>query len=151
MKIPDIFCIRRASTGFNSFPLNHNHITTTDFFRVQPSLCRELVPHDKGNIAIDSVVRFFPMPFPTYASIKYNTRAFFVPYRTIMRGWNDFLDRVPYVASNGQSYTIASVPSIANSVLCNMFARNEYSTVISTLLFFLLIFQLFLVPELLVQ
>lgn len=121
MKIPSIFKIRREQNGYNQFPLDHTHISTTDFYRLQPILSRELVPHDKGSVNVESFVRLFPMPFPTFGRIKYYNRAFFVPYRTIMRGFNEFLERVPYTAANGQSYTITSVPVISNSVLAGSF------------------------------
>lgn len=127
MKIPSIFKIRREQNGYNQFPLDHTHISTTDFYRLQPILSRELVPHDKGSVNVESFVRLFPMPFPTFGRIKYYNRAFFVPYRTIMRGFNEFLERVPYTAANGQSYTITSVPVISNSVLAGSFNDSSLS------------------------
>lgn len=116
MQIPDFFKLKTADPERSKFRLDHSHTTTLDFFRCKPLVCREVVPGDDLTIDASSVVRFFPMPFPTFGRIKFSNRAFFVPYRTIMEGFTDFIEDRPYADATA-AYKIASVPYTTNKEL----------------------------------
>ena len=80
-QVPNKYTLVTGKEKRNKFSLPHRHLTTTDFFRPQPVVCRETVPNDKMNVDITSFVRLFPMPFPVFGNIRYYNRVFFVPYR----------------------------------------------------------------------
>lgn len=107
----------------NKFSLHHNHLTTTDFFKLQPVVCRKVEPNDEMNIDCTSFVRLFPMPFPVFGRIRYYNRCFFVPYRQIMEGFNEFITDSNYNTSNG-FVKIQSAPYFTNKDLCDAFMSS---------------------------
>lgn len=124
MNFPDFFKVKTGTQAqLSHIPMAHHHLTTTDFFKIQPLCARYVVPKDKMNIDVTSFVRFFPMPFPVFGRIKYYNRAFFVPFRQIAEGWNQFIDDVDYPASSG-FVRIGSAPYFTNKDICDCF----YST-----------------------
>lgn len=129
LRIPNFFKVKTAVEARTPMDLNHNITTTTDFFRVQPVLCREMVPHDKFNCSIESFARFTPMPFPTIGQIKFINRCFFVPYRMIFEGFDDFIEENPSVMADSLILH-QFVPNITMSKFCSMFEKEENSEVI---------------------
>lgn len=107
----------------NKFLLHHNHLTTTDFFKLQPVVCRKVEPNDEMNIDCTSFVRLFPMPFPVFGRIRYYNRCFFVPYRQIMEGFNEFITDTNYNTSSG-FVKIQSVPYFTNKDICDAFMSS---------------------------
>lgn len=130
LKLPSFFKVRTASDLRTPIPLFHQVITTTDFFRLQPVLCREMVPNDKFNCDIESFARFTPMPFPTIGRIKFINRTFFVPYRQIFEGFSDFIEETSEVTHQGL-VNKSIVPYFVNSSLCQMFDKVTNSSYVS--------------------
>ena len=127
-QVPNKYTLVTGKEKRNKFSLPHRHLTTTDFFRPQPVVCRETVPNDKMNVDITSFVRLFPMPFPVFGNIRYYNRVFFVPYRQIMEGFSNFITDTDY--ATGSSYVrIQSVPWFTNSDLCDAFKYNASNPV----------------------
>lgn len=121
MKFPDFFKIKTAQQPGKSFiPLSHRHLTTTDFFKMQPICARELIPSDDVKVDVTSFVRFFPMPFPVFGRVKYYNRCFFVPNRQIMEGFTSFINDLDYPQSNG-FIRIQKVPYFTNKDICDAF------------------------------
>ena len=122
-QVPNKYTLVTGKEQRNKFSLPHRHLTTTDFFRPQPVVCRETVPNDKMNVDITSFVRLFPMPFPVFGNIRYYNRVFFVPYRQIMEGFSNFITDTDY--ATGSTYVrIQSVPWFTNADLCDAFKYN---------------------------
>lgn len=111
----------------NKFSLHHNHLTTTDFFKLQPVVCRKVEPNDEMNIDCTSFVRLFPMPFPVFGRIRYYNRCFFVPYRQIMEGFNEFITDTNYNTSDG-FVKIQSAPYFTNKDICDAFMASVSDT-----------------------
>lgn len=111
----------------NKFSLHHNHLTTTDFFKLQPVVCRKVEPNDEMNIDCTSFVRLFPMPFPVFGRIRYYNRCFFVPYRQIMEGFNEFITDTNYNTSDG-FVKIQSAPYFTNKDICDAFMASTSDT-----------------------
>lgn len=107
----------------NFFPLRHRHLTTTDFFKIQPVVCRKVEPNDSFNVDVTSFCRMFPMPFPTFGRIKYYNRCFFVPYRQIMEGFTEFINDVDCNTSDG-FVRIQSVPYFTNKDLADAYIAS---------------------------
>lgn len=126
MKFPDFFKIKTAQQPGKSFiPLSHRHLTTTDFFKMQPICARELIPSDDVKVDVTSFVRFFPMPFPVFGRVKYYNRAFFVPNRQIMEGFNAFINDLDYADSSG-FVRIQKVPYFTNKDICDAFYSSYH-------------------------
>ncbi len=89
----------------------------------------ELVPGSKIDVNMESFARLNPLPVPTFGRAAMRNRAFFVPFRTLFRGWNDFITDSPHVASNGYSAgavgsLIANVPTVSVTALRDVFLQD---------------------------
>lgn len=131
LRIPNFFKVKTAVEARTPMDLNHNITTTTDFFRIQPVLCREMVPHDKFNCSIESFARFTPMPFPTIGQIKFINRCFFVPYRMIFEGFDDFIEENPSVMADSLVLH-KKVPFVTMNQFAEMFDLRDNSKVLNT-------------------
>jgi len=118
---PDKFQVATQQSKERSFfPLEHHHLTTTDFFKMQPVVARKVEPNDTMDIDVTSFVRLFPMPFPVFGRIRYYNRCFFVPYRQIMEGFNEFITDTQYRSSGG-FVKIKSAPYFTNKDVADAF------------------------------
>lgn len=119
--LPEKFKVKTSQSRERSrFLLHHNHLTTTDFFKIMPVVARKVEPNDSMRIDCTSFVRLFPMPFPVFGRIRYYNRCFFVPYRQIMEGFNQFITDTQYNTSNGY-VKIQSVPWFTDKDICDAF------------------------------
>lgn len=119
--LPEKFKVKTSQSRERSrFLLHHNHLTTTDFFKIMPVVARKVEPNDSMRIDCTSFVRLFPMPFPVFGRIRYYNRCFFVPYRQIMEGFNEFITDTQYNTSNGY-VKIQSVPWFTDKDICDAF------------------------------
>ena len=75
----------------NKFDLSCDHITTSDFFHINPVYIKEMVPGENIKINVQTFTRLTPLVRPMYGRCQIINRAFFVPMRTIMKGWNEFI------------------------------------------------------------
>lgn len=107
----------------NKFDLSCTNVTTNDFFKLKPVYTRELMPRQKIDINMSLFSRLAPMFKPMYGSAKFVTRCFFVPYRTLVLGFNEFITDTKY---NGN---FIYIPYIKNSTIVYMFLTNsQYAT-----------------------
>lgn len=122
--LPEKFKVKTSQSRERSrFLLHHNHLTTTDFFKIMPVVARKVEPNDSMRIDCTSFVRLFPMPFPVFGRIRYYNRCFFVPYRQIMEGFNEFITDTQYNTSNGY-VKIQSVPWFTDKDICDAFMAS---------------------------
>lgn len=94
------------------FDLSCDHVTTMDWFSPKISYIKEMVPNESIEVKQETFTRLAPMTVPTFGRINMVHRAFFVPMRTIWRGWNSFItntvndinglvhENVPYTNNN---------------------------------------------------
>lgn len=120
--------VSTASDKKHHFSLDCQTLCTQDFYKMSCSYFKELVP--KSDLKIDMSVfsRTAPMPRPMLSSARIVSRCFFVPYRTVMRGFNEFITQTTYTASNGFSGIISAVPRIDNLDLCKIFVPSLYDS-----------------------
>lgn len=101
--------------------LSNRHFTTTDFFKANVNYFLECVPKDKLNVAIRDFCQGYPLAGANLGQFQHHLHGFFVPFRTLMDGYNDFivnnpvgrygsltLDRVPEFYSSSASYFVGS-------------------------------------------
>ena len=120
--------IPKATEHFSTFNLSCDHITTQDFFKIKPVYTRVMVPGQSINVDMSHISRLAPLAKPFYGSVTMTNRAFFVPLRTIMEGFNEFITDTPYTESNGTAVIINAVPTVKMSTICNVLNGNNFST-----------------------
>lgn len=121
----------KAVEHFSTFNLSCDHVTTQDFFKLKPVYTRVLVPGQSINVEMSHITRLAPLVKPFYGSVTMINRAFFVPFRTIMEGFNEFIADTPYFSGSTQSL-ISTVPTIYMSDLCTFLAQSTYSEINDT-------------------
>lgn len=114
-------------THYSDLDLSSQHITTSNFMQFDCAKAMELVPKQSIDINMTTFARLLPMPVPTFGNADVHTRAYFVPFRTVMRGWNEFIEDTTYINGYGVSY-IPQVPTIANNTFKQLFTLAEYAT-----------------------
>ena len=120
--------IPKATEHFSTFNLSCDHVTTQDFFKIKPVYSRVMVPGQSINVQMSHISRLAPLAKPFYGSVYMTNRAFFVPFRTIMEGFNEFITDTPYVQNDGSSSIISSVPTVKMSVICNFLLQPQFSS-----------------------
>lgn len=81
-----------AIEGMNRLNLNYEHVTTSDFLRLQPVGYRHMPKTETYRVNVSSIVNPLPIQLPVYGKVKQNIRAFFVPYRLVMPQWHKFFN-----------------------------------------------------------
>lgn len=100
--------------------LGCQHVTTADWMQFGVAYNKELVPTEKIDVRMETFFRMMPLVRPTFGRANVNNRAFFVPYRTVFPGWNDFItdaSHVPYNNTQAISQAqgvISKVPTFTN-------------------------------------
>ncbi len=115
--------LNTAITDNTKLDLGHQMITTADFTQLQPIFTKEMVPGEKLDMNVESFARLNPLPVPTFGRSSMRLRSFFVPYRTVFRGWNDFITDSVHVPSTVSSVSaiISQVPQFTNDDLVHAF------------------------------
>lgn len=120
--------VNTAITENTKLDLGHTHITTANFFQFNPILCKEMVPGEKCDVNLMTFTRLQPLAVPTFGRCNIKLRSFFVPFRTIFKGWNDFITDTPHIGSNGSwGGLLTSVPTVSNSTLVDWFVNSSIS------------------------
>lgn len=71
--------------------LSHDHVTSTNFMDLQPIMYRHMMPKERLVVNANAFARLAPLSVPTYGRCRLNLRAFFVPFRTVMPYFNEFV------------------------------------------------------------
>lgn len=83
-----------AAKDSQKIDLSNTHVGTTDFFRPFLNYCIETVPKDKINVRIKQAVQGYPLAGPNLGQFKHHLNSFFVPFRTIMSDWVNYITSV---------------------------------------------------------
>lgn len=102
--------IKTAVGRSNKFDLSCTHVTTQDFFSQRIIYQRELMPGQSISVNATTFTRLAPLDKPFFTGCRMVNRGFFVPYRTIFRGFNEFLTDTDYIDDDGTIKRITSVP-----------------------------------------
>lgn len=124
--------VNTAITDNTKLDLGHQHITTANFMQLNVDYIREMVPGEKIDVKMETFARMNPLPVPTFGRASIRNRAYFVPFRTIFRGWDDFLTDNAHYASDGyqgSASTLTWVPRVTNSTLAACFTGSVVSSV----------------------
>lgn len=103
--------------------LDYHHVTTNDFMFMRPVFYRHVLPSEHGKIRQMAQFRLAPVAVPTYGRAKANVRTFFVPYRTIMPNWTEFITDTVAFSDVGSTTVglIEGVPHFSSSAMLTLF------------------------------
>lgn len=93
----------------NVFDLSHDVKMSLNMGYLYPTLVQECVPGDKFKLGCESLIRMAPMVAPVMHRLSCYQHYFFVPYRLLWEGWEDWITngestRVhPYFTVGGES------------------------------------------------
>lgn len=79
----------------SNFDLSHEVKLSTEFGRLTPILCEDVVPGDTFKLKTEIFVRLAPMLAPIMHRVNVTTHFFYVPNRLIWDGWKDFITGGP--------------------------------------------------------
>lgn len=113
--------IKTAVGRSNHFDLSCTHVTTQDFFSQRIVYQRELMPKQSINIDMASFTRLAPLDKPFFTGCQMVNRAFFVPFRTVFRHFNDFITDSEFVDDSGTTRRINTVPYFSSTQLSRLF------------------------------
>ena len=75
----------------SSHNLSHSNTLTTKVGTITPILVDTLIPNDTIDIDISGEVQLPPMATDFYGVVKGKIEAFFVPFRLLWGGWEDYI------------------------------------------------------------
>ena len=107
-------------------------ITTQDFFRPSVVYRQVLSAGDSVDIDISHFMRLQPQIKPLLARGRAVTRAFYVPFRLVFDGYNNFITQTPYqsrLGTSGSSYLLSSCPYVTLGDLLDLLTNNSTSIV----------------------
>lgn len=84
----------------NKFTMNPITTMTQDWFSLRPCFSVELPPNSDIRVSHSFYCRLSPLSKPMMGSGRIVNRAFFVPYRTIMPGFDDMIEDTDYTGNN---------------------------------------------------
>lgn len=109
--------IKTAVEDRTKLDLGSDHITTAGWMQYNVAYSKEMVPREKLDVRMETFTRLAPLSRPTFGRANINNRAFFVPYRTLWEGWNDFITDAPHTPyTNTGNSPVAPVVGIMSKV-----------------------------------
>lgn len=111
-----------AKANFNSplatrstHDLGYQFIGSSDFGRITPFFCKELIPTDHFSIRTSAFVRMLPLVVPTFGQADLQVHFAFVPSRMLCDGFNDILTgKGKYATSKLPSFSANGFKLLAN-------------------------------------
>lgn len=132
MAYPNKINVTVASSKRSKHDLSSQHITTSNFMEIGVAKYMELVPGQTVDISHTIFSRLEPMPVPTFGRAYIRSKAFFVPYRTVMPAWNDFITDSPHTTGymgQNMNQIISSVHRLPNVAIYDFFLQDTMSDV----------------------
>lgn len=125
----DKVLVNDAITDNTKLDLSHVHITSANFQQLSPVYNKEMVPGETIKCGMETFARMNPLVVPTFGRANVKNSAYFVPFRTIFRGWNDFITDAPHANSMNNIEFVGNilntVPTVSNDVLMRAFMPNR--------------------------
>lgn len=101
--------------------LGYQFIGSSDFGRITPFFCKELIPTDHFSIRTSAFVRMLPLVVPTFGQADLQVHFAFVPSRMLCDGFNDIL-------TGKGKYATSKLPSIAPLFFTNLASAFSSAT-----------------------
>lgn len=89
MSVFDTIKVRKPKKS--NFDLSHEVKLSTEFGRLTPILCQDILPGDTWSVNTEIFTRMAPMLAPIMHRVDVYTHFFYVPKRLLWSKWNDFI------------------------------------------------------------
>lgn len=83
--------LQQTKVGRSGFDLSHERKLSSNFAKLAPVLCQEIVPGDKFEVNSEVMVRLAPMIAPLMHRVNVYIHYFFVPNRIVWNQWEEFI------------------------------------------------------------
>ena len=130
MDSPKKYDVPIAVKQYSNIKSSARHITTANFMEYSIARCKELPKGTTYKFDMRTTVRLKPMQSPTFGNIEIHNRAFFVPFRLVMPGFNDFDNDTPYFGMTGNPIRIPNAHRLDNALFVQLFVKSEMSSVV---------------------
>lgn len=110
-----LFGLNKPNTNLrkNVFDLSEKNLYSSSVGLLTPILCRELNPGEKVQVSVNALTRSMPMNSAAFVRSRQYFHYFFVPFRQLWSGWDNFINSVDYKTSSFQKDAIYSrIPGI---------------------------------------
>ena len=110
-----LFGLNKPNTNLrkNVFDLSEKNLYSSSVGLLTPLLCRELNPGEKVQVSVNALTRSMPMNSAAFVRSRQYFHYFFVPFRQLWSGWDNFINSVDYKTSSFQKDAIYSrIPGI---------------------------------------
>lgn len=110
-----LFGLNKPNTNLrkNVFDLSEKNLYSSSVGLLTPLLCRELNPGEKVQVSVNALTRSMPLNTAAFVRSRQYFHYFFVPFRQLWSGWDNFINSVDYKTSSFQKDAIYSrVPGI---------------------------------------
>lgn len=124
---PNVFKVSKQTKHRSTFPLDTRTMTTMDFGKTNVSFCMELAPNDEIDLSSDVLCQLAPMVVPTMGQVVLHNRLFFVPYRFVWKGWEDFFSQKSLCSDGSGVSAPTKVISISSSTISSWFFHVDGS------------------------
>ena len=130
-RIPTSARVPISASRASKFDLSCRHIGTTNFGELKPIYCESVIPSDRFTLDVQSFTRLDPMPAPSMAEMFVHTRAFFVPFNTIFRGFSEFIANTQNTNASG-TLSNFKVPYMLESTVDLAFTDSSLSELVTS-------------------
>ena len=110
-----LFGLNKPNTNLrkNVFDLSEKKLFSSSVGLLTPLLCRELNPGEKVQVSVNALTRSMPLNTAAFVRSRQYFHYFFVPFRQLWSGWDNFINSVDYKTSSFQKDAIYSrIPGI---------------------------------------
>lgn len=106
-----LFGLNKPNTNLNKnvFDLSEKQLFSTSAGLLTPCFVKEMNPGEKVQISLDSLVRTKPLNTAAFARVRQYYHFFFVPFKQLWSGWDNFINGVNYKTSafqNNRNYDV---------------------------------------------
>lgn len=117
----------KVASGLHSRNLSHSHYTTLGFGQILPSYAQEVCAGDKLTVHPNVFSRSSALEKPCMAHLKFDNRAFYVPYHSVWKYYEDFLQANPIkFPSLENKVVLRKVPTIQMNTLAQYVMGSLY-------------------------
>lgn len=122
----------KVASGSYNRNMSRNHYTTLGFGQLSPVYCEQVLPNDNVTIKPELFGRSQQSLLPTLTRLSVTQRCFYVPYSSVWKHWDNFINGLPLKFTNGNQNGYVSayckqVPYITPIQLTNLFINNTDS------------------------
>lgn len=121
------FNLKIAGRNKSFMNLSAPHCSSFEFGQCRPTYYRDLIPGDKISVNLDMIVRTAPMTYPAFGACNFYHRAFFVPYRLVMKNFANLYTQEYTISSKGVPFLPTSPMMDAETFLSAFFMNPNNS------------------------